>query len=573
MTLFILILFNLLKILTMKLSLTLSLFLSVHFFAAAETADLKLNAVSTSLAPPKKAKLVVGIVVDQMRYDYLTRYESRFGEGGFKRMIREGFNFKNNNFDYVPTYTAPGHASVYTGTTPKYHGIISNDWYDRTSGKMMYCVDDDNYQSVGTPSKDGQKSPRKMTVTSFADQNRLHTQFRGKTIGIAIKDRGAILPAGHTANAAYWFVGGKEGVWATSDFYMDQLPSWVVSFNDEKRPESYLKVWDTAQDIATYTQSGPDMNDFEGGFKGKSTPTFPYDLKELSSENKGYDILKTTPFGNSLTTDFAIAAIAGESLGFDEDTDVLTVSFSSTDYIGHNFGVNAVETEDTYIRLDRDLERLFNYLDDKVGKGAYTVFLTADHGAVQVPNYLKSVNIPAGYIDMDVVKNTLADFLASKYGDGDWIENISNFQVFLNRTLISDRNLVLVEVQNSLADFAQSLPQIFETYTAHDMLSNFYEKGLAHRLQKGFSESRSGDVIISVNPGYIEKYSSTGTTHGSGFNYDTHVPLLFFGAGINHGSTFETTYIEDIAPTISALLGIAEPNGSIGRPLVQAIKN
>ncbi len=573
MTLFILILFNLLKILTMKLTLFLFLFLSFHFFADAEAADLKLNELSNTLTPPKKTKLVVGIVVDQMRYDYLTRYESRFGEGGFKRMIREGFNFMNNNFDYVPTYTAPGHASVFTGTTPKYHGIISNDWYDRTDGKMIYCVDDDSYQSVGTSSKEGQKSPRKMTVTSFADENRLHTQFRGKTIGIAIKDRGAILPAGHTANGAYWFVGGNEGVWVTSDYYVNQLPSWVVSFNNQKLPENYLKIWNTVEDITSYVQSGPDMNAFEGGFKGKSTPTFPYDLKALSVDNKGYDILKTTPFGNSLTTDFAIAAISGESLCSDEDTDVLTVSFSSTDYIGHNFGVNAVETEDTYIRLDRDLERLFNFLDDEVGKGAYTVFLTADHGAVQVPNYLKSLKIPAGYVDMDAVKVALTQFLVSKYGEGDWIDNISNFQVFLNRKLISDRNLDLFQFQENLAHFAQSLPEVFETYTSEDMLSNYYEKGLAHRLQKGYSESRSGDVLIALNPAYIEKYSSTGTTHGSGFSYDTHVPLLFFGAGINHGHTFESTYIEDIAPTISALLGIAVPNGAIGSPLVQALNN
>jgi len=557
----------------MKLNFTLAVLFGFQFAVAAETEGLNINAMPKTLAPPTKTKLVVGIVVDQMRYDYLTRYDSRFGEGGFKRMIQEGFNFKNNYFDYVPTYTAPGHASVYTGTTPKYHGIISNDWYDRTTGEMIYCVDDDNCNALGTKSKDGQKSPSRMMVTSFADQNRLHTQFRGKTIGIAIKDRGAILPAGHTASGAYWFIGGAEGNWVTSDFYMDQLPSWVVSFNNERHPDDYLTVWDTAEDISTYLQSGPDLNPFEGGFKGKATPTFPYDLKNLSSQNKGYDILKTTPFGNSLTTDFAIAAILGESLGADEVTDVLTVSYSSTDYIGHNFGVNAVETEDTYIRLDRDLERLFTFLDERVGQGSYTVFLTADHGAVQVPNYLKSVKIPAGYIDMDLMKTALTEYMVSEYGQGNWIDNISNFQVFLNRKLISERNLELTSVQENLANFAQNLPQVFETYTANDMTTSYFEEGLAHKLQKGFSESRSGDVIIALNPSHIAKYSETGTTHGSGFQYDTHVPLLFFGAGIAHGSTFEPSLIEDIAPTITSMLGVAQPNGVSGQVLVKALGN
>ncbi|NNL82615.1 MAG: alkaline phosphatase family protein, partial [Winogradskyella sp.] len=337
----------------------------------------------------KRPKLVVGIVVDQMRYDYLTRFAAKYGDGGFKRMMKEGYNCKNNHFNYVPTYTGPGHASVHTGTTPKYHGIISNNWYDKETKQMVYCAGDDQVQPVGTTSAAGQMSPHRMLTTTFADENKLFTQNKGKTIGISIKDRGAVLPAGHSADAAYWFYGGNEGAWISSTYYMTELPKWVKTFNASDTAESYFKIWDTYYDIESYTESGADLNAFEGGFAGKETTTFPYDLDELKEENGGFELIKATAYGNSLTTDFAIAAIQGENLGKDDITDVLNVSYSSTDYVGHNFGVNSKEVEDTYIRLDKDLERLFNYLDENVGDGEYTVFLTSDHGAVNVPSYLQ----------------------------------------------------------------------------------------------------------------------------------------------------------------------------------------
>jgi hypothetical protein len=244
-----------------------------------------------------KPKLVIGIVVDQMRYDYLTRFEPKFGEGGFKRMMREGFNCKNNHFNFVPTYTGPGHASIYTGTTPKYHGIIGNNWFDKNTKEMVYCAGDENVGPIGTLDKAGEMSPHRMQTTTFGDENRLFTQMRGKTIGISLKDRGAILPAGHTANGAYWFHGRDEGVWVSSSFYMDELPKWVKDFNTSEATESYLKIWNTLYDISTYTESGADENSFEGGFRGKEKATFPYDLKALSQENRNFDILKATLMG------------------------------------------------------------------------------------------------------------------------------------------------------------------------------------------------------------------------------------------------------------------------------------
>lgn len=517
-------------------------------------------------AQDEKPKLVVGIVVDQMRYDYLTRFYEKYGAGGFKRMMKEGFNCKNNHFNYIPTYTGPGHTSVYTGTTPKYHGIIGNHWYDKDTKKMVYCAGDSSVVAVGTDSEKERMSPHRMKTTTFADENRLFTQMRGKSIGISIKDRGAILPAGHSANAAYWFRGMDEGNFVTSTYYMEQLPKWVEDFNSSKVAESYLKEWHTLYDISTYTESGADLNDFEGGFNGKETATFPYNLKKLSKKNGGLDILKVSPFGNSIVTDFAIEALKAEALGKDDITDVLTVSFSSTDYIGHNFGVNSKEIEDTYIRLDKDLERFFKVLDAEVGEGEYTVFLTADHGAIEVPSYLQSVKIPAGYVDRSERKEQFNKFLKDTYGTTDIVENISNNQIFLNRDMVKALDLDLDDVQEQIANEQLTYQNVYKVYTASTMSTVYFKDGIESLLQKGYNQKRSGDILLLDDPAYIA-YHTTGSTHGSGLNYDTHVPLLFFGKGIAQGHTFKKTEITDIAPTISALLGISFPNFAIGQPL------
>ena len=530
------------------------------------------TSTETNTQPTEKPKLVVGIVVDQMRYEYLTRFENKYGNGGFLRLINEGFNCKNNHFNYVPTYTGPGHASVYTGTTPKNHGIIANNWYDKFSDSFVYCAGDTTVQSVGTMDKAGQMSPHRMKTTTFADENRLFTQMNGKTIGISIKDRGAILPAGHSANAAYWFHGKNEGHFISSTYYFETLPQWVKDFNATNPAEKYLKDWDTFYDINTYTESGSDLNDFEGGFRGKDTATFPYDLKALSKTNDGYNILKTTPYGNSLVTDFSIAALDGEQLGKDNYTDVLTVSYSSTDYIGHNFGVNSKEIEDVYIRLDKEIEKLLNTLDAKVGKDNYTVFLTADHGAVNVPAYLESVKIPAGYFDGAAFEEQVGNITIETHKVSSFLKNISNQQIFLDREKIQQLGLDLDDVQEAIVNQIITFDQVYKAYTASTMSTTQFTKGIENLLQNGYNQKRSGDVLFVLDPAVIQ-YSKTGSTHGSPLNYDTHVPLIFYGNGITKGSTTTHTTIPDIAPTISALLGITFPNGATGKPLEFVLKN
>lgn len=525
----------------------------------------------TNIENPKKPKLVIGIVVDQMRYDYIRVFYDRFGEGGFKKLINEGYHLENTHYNYIPTYTAVGHASIFTGTTPDHHGIIGNNWFDKYLRKSIYCVDDSNYKSVGAATG-GQKSPYRMVTTTITDQLKLAQNMRGKTIGIAIKDRSSILPAGHTADAAYWFEGNDVGKFISSTFYMNELPNWVNDFNNSGIANNYLsRVWDTYYPIETYTETIADNNPYEGGFNGKDTPTFPYDLSVLRHKNGNFNLLKEVAFGNSFTVDFAKAAIEGEKLGKGEFTDFLTVSFSTPDYIGHNFGTNAKEIEDNYIRLDKDLEHFINYLDKQVGKGNYTLFLTADHAAVPVPAYLQSLKIPSRYLDNSDFRNFVHSLTAEFYGSKEIMEAYSNGQIFLNHETLKKLDLNKVEVAERLAQEIINYKDVYKVATAKDMQTTNYDYGILSQVQNGYNQKRSGDIMVVPYPASLS-YSKTGTSHGSGYNYDTHIPLIFYGQGIKQGASDKYYRIIDIAPTIASLLKITRPNSCTGKTITEVLK-
>lgn len=543
--------------------------LSILFFVAQLDAQRKnKNNAATEEMPPK---LVVGIVVDQMRFDYLTRFWSHYGDGGLKRLVNQGFNCKNHHFNYAPTSTGPGHASVFTGATPEIHGIIGNTWYSKKEGKMVYCASDDAYESIGTATNDGKMSPHRMLTTTITDQLRLHTQMQGKTIAVALKDRGAVLPAGHTGNAAYWFEGGDTGNWITSSYYMDSLPTWVNAHNASDAVEAYKKPWNSLKPIGSYVESGTDANKYEGVFDGATNSAFPHDLPMLWEGNGKFDLLRRTAYGNTITTDFALAALEGEDLGGDAITDFLAISYSSTDYVGHFFGANSKEVQDTYLRLDQDLERLLEALDKKVGEGQFTVFLTADHGAIHAASYLEDQKIPAGYLDYGKIEEDFIAFLKYRYGTTDILKNMSNYQVFLDHQVISNLDMDLDEVQEEIAAEILSYGMIDKVYTGHQMWQNEYTSGIPYILQNGWHQKRSGDVLYVPKPAHIA-YSRTGSTHGSPFIYDTHVPLLLFGKGIKQGSTVNRTEIPDIAPTLAVMLGIAFPNGTTGTPIAEVLE-
>jgi predicted AlkP superfamily pyrophosphatase or phosphodiesterase len=540
-------------------------------FAAA----IALSASATA-QPANTPKLVVGIVVDQMRMEYLYRYERKFGDGGFKRLMSQGYTLKNGHYNYVPTYTGPGHASIYTGATPAVHGIISNDWYDKTIKKEVNCVGDDRQKPVGSETGNGDVSPWRMLSTTISDELELATQRRAKVIGMSMKDRGAVLPAGHTPDGAFWF-DGTTGKFISSTYYKPGLPTWVEKFNAQNLAEKYLsQEWKTTYPIEQYKESGPDDSPYETKAKGKEKSTFPYNLAELRKTNGNFDYVISSPYGNDLLADFAIAAIDGEALGKDEWSDMLAISFSSTDYVGHAVGPNAVEVEDIYIRLDKTIETLLQKLDASVGKGQYVVFLTSDHGVADVPAYLKDLKIPADNLRVPSLEAGLVDHLKQYFPDKTVIEEMSGDQIFLNSEMFTgdprSSGVDYLVATELIRNYLLRQNGIAEVYTRQLLqTSDFGEQGIKGSVKRGFHTKRSGDLIVVMEPGWIASSGTTGTTHGSGYTYDTHVPILFFGYGVKAGSSTQYHTITDIAPTISIMLKIKFPSGCTGQPVAELL--
>lgn len=512
-----------------------------------------------------KPKLVVGIVIDQMRYDYIYRFWDKFSEDGFKKLVNQGYFCKNTNYNYVPTYTGPGHASIYTGTTPAVHGIIANDWYDKKTSKNLYCAEDNKVTGVGTTAKEGKRSPVNMLTTTITDELRISSNMKSKVIGIALKDRSAILPAGHTANAAYWY-DGSIGAFISSTFYMNELPAYVQEFNKKELAKKYLsQPWNTLLPIEKYTESVADDNKYEFVAKGETKPVFPHNLPQLYEKNGGLGMIRNTPFGNTLTKDFAMEVIKSENLGKGNATDFLAVSFSSPDYIGHLYGPNSVEQEDNYLRLDKDLAELIKFIETQVGMNNALIFLTADHAAPEVPAYLMDLKVPAGYMNEAKLESDLKKYLLASYGDS-LVLTYSNQQVFLNHKTIESKKLMLQQVQEDVANFMQKAENVSEVLTATTLNNTQFTEGARYMMQKGYNASRSGDVLVNYEPGYVD-FPHYGTTHGSPYSYDTHVPLIFYGWNIKQGSTTEQIYITDIAATLAMMLNIQFPNGSTGKPI------
>tara|TARA_B100001059_G_C17792431_1_gene560968 strand:+ start:84 stop:1727 length:1644 start_codon:yes stop_codon:yes gene_type:complete len=542
------------------ISLVFSIFSSCNLTPKASGSDLD------------KPKLVVSIVVDQMRFDNLDKYKESYSNNGFNRLIREGFNLKNNHFNYVPTVTGPGHSSISTGSTPKTHGIVGNNWFNKKTQKDVYCTTDLNYENLGGNAYSAKMSPNNLLVNTLGDLNRIENDMNSKTISIAIKDRGSILMGGRKANAAYWFYGKDKGEWVSSKYYMEELPEWVDNFNNSDIVSTYIGEWNTLYDINSYKESRSDDNNFEKSFKGDPSVTFPYDLNKLKHLNDGYDMLKETPFGNNLTTDFAIEAISNEKLGKDQFTDVLTISYSSTDYIGHNFGVDAKETQDAYLRLDLEIERLLYFLDSYVGENEYTLFLTADHGASKIPAYLNSIGIKSQNIEEGTVKNILKDVLFKSYGSNQLISKVMNSQIYLNNEIINSLNLSFNTIEKTIINTLNQLEYIDKVYTSEDIINGNFDSGYDLLIQNGYNVLRSGDIIFKLKENVIS-YGNKGTTHGSGYAYDTHVPLIFFGKKIVQGESNVKTKITDIAPTIAKLLGLKQMSDSTGEVLGFVIKD
>jgi predicted AlkP superfamily pyrophosphatase or phosphodiesterase len=514
---------------------------------------------------PQTPKLVIGIVVDQMRYDYIYRYWNKFGENGFKRLVRQGYSFANTKYNYTPTYTGPGHASIYSGTTPSMHGIVSNDWYDRANHKYVYCVKDTSVQCVGGADTMGNMSPRNLMSKTIGDELKLATNFRGKVISIAMKDRSSILPGGHAADGAFWY-DSKTGNWITSTWYMNVLPPWVNEMNNRNYSSAYRNSsWTTLLPINMYTESTADNNSYEEPYRGESAPVFPHDFSKLPL--KDYEIIRRSPFGNTFTKNMAKAAVIAEGLGKDEFPDLLSVSFSSTDYIGHQFGTNSIEIEDCYLRLDKDLEDFLNFIDSTVGIKNTLIFLTADHGAVQNPGFLSDHKFNAGYYSEKEIGRICRQFLFEKYRDSLLFETIGNECIYLNDSLITSKGLDKDLIAGQLAALIRKMPDMKEACTADQLKNNAIPPGPLQKISAGYYPRRSGDIFYSPDPGFLESTYKKGTSHGTFYNYDLHIPLIFYGYKVNPGESLSPVFITDIAPTLASMLHIEFPDCASGNPL------
>ena len=520
-----------------------------------------------------KPKLVVGIVIDQMRWDYLYRfYDVYKPTGGFKRLLNEGFSCDNAFVPYLPTVTACGHTCVYTGSVPAIHGITNNEWFDNNLQKAMYCVEDKSVQTVGsTTVAEGQVSPDNLFVTTVTDELRLASNFKSKVIGISMKDRGAVLPAGHAANAAYWF-DGKSGNFITSTYYMNELPKWVQQFNGRKLADSFLNLgWNISLPKQVYEKYCDDeMNDYEGVPFGKDQATFPYNLQRYAGKDFGK--LSTTPYGNDILGELAKATIANENLGKNGVTDFLAVSFSSTDYVGHAFGPNSWELLDTYVRLDETLGSLFSYLDKAVGKNNYTVFLTSDHAGAHVPEFLQKHKIPAGRWDDGNIKKELNGVLKQQFNADNLISAVEEFDVYFNHPLIDSLKLNEKDIQQSLTKYLLKKDVVLNVVDKKHAMEATVPLKIKEMIVNGYNPQRSGDLLIVMKTGVMDTGGKTGMTHGVWNAYDSHIPLLFYGWGIKHGSLNKEVYMTDIAPTVAALLHIQMPSGNIGNVITEVMK-
>jgi predicted AlkP superfamily pyrophosphatase or phosphodiesterase len=516
----------------------------------------------------QRPRLVVGLVVDQMRWDFLYRYYDRYAaNGGFKKMLNQGFSCENTFIPYAPTVTAPGHTTIYTGAVPAIHGITGNSWWDVAAQADVYCTGDKTVQSVGGAPAQGMQSPKNMLVTTICDELRLATNFQSKVIGIAIKDRGGILPAGHSANGAYWY-DNTSGNWITSTYYMNDLPQWVKDLNAKKLADKYYEEgWNTLYPINTYTQSTADDKPYES--KGFGTG-FPYDLKRFIG--RSYAVLPSTPHGNTFTLDIAKAAIEGEKLGVDAVPDFLAISFSSPDYIGHGFGPNSIEQEDDFLRLDKDLGDFFTYLDSKIGQGQYLVFLSADHGAAHVPAFMKENKLPAGNFDDLKAVEEVNLLLKEKFGQPEIVIGSVNYQLILDNNLIAAKKLNRNDIMDTVINFFSRKNGVAMAFDLKKISDAPLPTEVRQMLINGFYAARGGDIQMVLQPNWIEGFLNTGTTHGLWNPYDSHIPLLWYGWGIKTGKLNRTTYMTDIAPTLAALLKIQMPSGSTGQVIAEVIK-
>ena len=518
--------------------------------------------------PPK---LIVGITIEEMRYEMLLRYWDAFTDDGFKQVIDEGALCTQVHHNYLITQNAPGHATIVTGTNPSYHGIIADRWYDKLSKKYIGAADEKKYNLMNGRITFGNFTPENLLASSIGDELKLATNDSSKVISIATNPVSSVISGGRLADYAFWF-NDENGKWITGNYYIDSLPEWVHEFHEKDFRNIYMKqTWSTLYSLEeNYQSSLPDNNPFEIGIR-LYRYTFPYDLNYLKNRSGNYKYLKYTPFGNTYTKDFAISTIIGENLGKDNFTDFLNVSFSASSYAGDLFGPRSVEIEDVFLRLDRDIKHFIDFLNNHIGIENVLIYITSDRGVADVPEYLKYKKQNAGIFEPQKALSLLNSYLSILYGDGDWIDFYQSGQLYINQQMIDQSGVVLSEIQEQAAGFLVQYSGVADAVPAMSLINSQFTAGVKEKMQNSFHQKRSGDVIVNLEPGWIEK-DGKATGSGSGYNYDTHVPLIWYGWKVKNSRIDENIETTDIAPTIAWILKITSPNASIGKPIYQIIE-
>lgn len=528
--------------------------------------------VSGQKIPPQKPKLIVGITVSGMQYDYLSVYWDKFSDKGFRKMATTGANCKNARYNYLITDPSAGFASIATGTRPSEHGIVSDYWYHRLTNEIVNSIEDLEQTTIGGSYGSGTYSPAALHSRTFSDEMRLTSRFKSRSIGISMDPRAAVLLAGHTATGAYW-LDPVHASWITSSFYMDSLPGWVNEFNEKNYRDLYLeRNWETLHPIAEYGESMLDNNPYETGINGQIT--FPYDLDRISSDGKGgrdYSLLMTTPWGNTYTKDLAIAAIVNEELGKREATDIIHIGFNATEYLANYYSTWSVETQDTYLRLDEDIAHLLEFLDEHLGMENVLVYLTAENALAVDPNYLAASRIPSGFFNYRTSVSLLKSYLNAIYGRGEWVTFYYAQQIYLNHQLIEDSNLSLEDVQDRVARFMVQMNGVSNALQAYVLQQNYFTDGMLNRIQNSYYQKRSGDVILYLTPGWVE-HSNIGDGTYEEFRYTPHVPLIFFGWKINRVTIPYRVSPTDIAPSIASFMEISMPDNATGDVIPDLVK-
>ena len=504
--------------------------------------------------------LIVGIVVDQMRYDYLTRMWDRFGDSGFRRLVSEGSSFSNARYDYLINQSAPGYATIFTGTNPSAHGIISDQWYDRLRDDMQTAVFSDYAVAVGGSFLNGKRAPSGLLTGTVGDELRMANDFRSRVFSVSLNDAASVLSGGFSANAAWWF-DNASGTWMSSSYYIDSLPGWVEEFNAGMLPDTYLeRKWEPLAEHTCYFRVGEEPR----------PDAFHYDMKRMRRRGDDYGLLHSIPYGNTFTKDFALNLIINEQLGKRNSTDMIIIGFSATAEIDRNYGTFSMEVQDAYLRLDRDIAHLLDFLDQHVGRSRMLVFLTSDRAVSYPASYSNSARIPGGTFSPGMAMSLLRSYLNITYGQGDWVSNYNAGMVYLNHNFIEDNNIPLNDIQNRAARFLNQFSGVAGTLAEDVLRRNYFSSGIQSQIQAGFHPKRSGDIMIYLQQGWYERNLSGDQL--SLISYDRHVPLIFYGWNIESNNFKREVGVADIAPTISLLLDIPVPPFATGKPIMELLR-